>query len=126
MTLILRTLLSAVGTAVAAVGVLAAFATLRMAQTERRDQLANQARLIIVETVSRAEMVPPANQVPDRSDMLPEYRYAIICNHSQQPIFNVRIPRETPRQPSQRKTPKRWLSLKLFLGKRQVLKLLGQ
>ncbi|MCV7402689.1 hypothetical protein H7K24_21355 [Mycobacterium fragae] len=64
----------------------------RRDQRERRDQLANQARLIIVESVPRAEMVPPANQAPVRPDGKPEYRYVVIRNRSQEPIFNVRIP----------------------------------
>jgi hypothetical protein len=90
---------SAVATGGAAIGVLAAFGTLQIGrreweseQAERRDQLANQARLIIVEAVPRAEMVPPANQAPVRPDGKPEYRYVVIRNRSQEPVFNVRIP----------------------------------
>lgn len=90
---------SAVGTAAAAIGVLAAFGTLQIGrrewetqQAERRDQLANQARLIIVEAVPRAEMVPPANQAPVMPDGKPTYRYVVIRNHSHEPVFNVRIP----------------------------------
>ena len=96
---------AAVGTGIAAFGVLAAFGTLRigrreweMAQAERRDQLANQARLIVVEAVPPAEMVPPANLVTPRPDGLPEYRYVVIRNHSQQPVFNVRIPDKSPKK----------------------------
>jgi hypothetical protein len=90
---------SAAFTGIAAIGVLAAFGNLRIvrrewkiAQLERRDQLANQARLIIVEAVPRAEMVPPANKAPVRPDGKPEHRYVVIRNHSQEPVFNVRIP----------------------------------
>ena len=90
---------SAAFTGIAAIGVLAAFGSLRIVrreweseQADRRDQLANQARLIIVEAVPRAAMVPPANQAPVRPDGKPEYRYVVIRNHSQEPIFNVRIP----------------------------------
>jgi membrane protein implicated in regulation of membrane protease activity len=86
-------------TGVAAIGVLAAFGSLRIVrgewksqQDERRDQQANQARLIIVEAVPRAEMVPPANEAPVRPDGKPEYRYVVIRNRSQEPVFNVRIP----------------------------------
>lgn len=93
------------GTAIAAVGVLAAFGNLRIvrrewesAQGERRDQRANQARLIIVEAVPRAEQVPPANEAPRRPDMQPEYRYVLIRNHSNEPVFNVRILHESPKQ----------------------------
>ncbi len=89
---------SAGGTAIAAFGVLAAFGTLRVAQIERREQLTNQARLIIVEAVPRAEMVPPADQAPIRPDGKPEYRYVGIRNHSQEPIFNVHIPQESPKK----------------------------
>jgi hypothetical protein len=90
---------SAGGTVIAAFGVLAAFGSLRIVrrewesqQAERRDELANQARLIVVEDVPRAEMVPPANQARPRPDGKPEYRYVVIRNHSQEPVFNVRIP----------------------------------
>jgi hypothetical protein len=90
---------SAAFTGIAAIGVVAAFGSLRIVrreweseQGERRDQLANQARLIVVEEVPPAEMVPPANEAPRRPDGKPEYRYVVIRNHSQEPVFNVRIP----------------------------------
>lgn len=90
---------SAAFTGIAAIGVLAAFDNLRIVrrewesqQADRRDELAKQARLIGVEAVPRAEMVPPANEVPVRPDGKPEYRYVVIRNHSQEPVFNVRIP----------------------------------
>lgn len=89
---------SAVGTGIAAIGVLAAFGALRIGrrgweseQARRRDQLANQARLIVVEAVPRAEMVPPANLATPRPDGQPEYRYVVIRNHRQEPVFNVHI-----------------------------------
>jgi hypothetical protein len=96
---------SAAFTGIAAIGVLAAFGNLRIVrreweseQAERRDQLANQARRIIVEAVPVAEMVPPANQAPPRPDLQPEYRYVVIRNHSEEPVFNVRIPHESPKR----------------------------
>ena len=67
-------------------------------QDERRDQLANQARLIVVEEVPPAEMVPPANEAPRRPDGKPEYRYVVIRNHSKEPVFNVHIPHESPKK----------------------------
>jgi membrane protein implicated in regulation of membrane protease activity len=89
---------TAVLTGVTAFGVLAAFGTLRIGrkewethQKERRDQQANQARLIIVEALKRADMVPPANTAAVMPDGRPEYRYVVIRNHSQEPVFNVQI-----------------------------------
>jgi hypothetical protein len=96
------------GTAFTAFAAVAAFLTFRVAarqwevdQIERRDQVANQARLIVVEEVPPAEAVPPANEAPRRPDMKPEYRYVLIRNHSKEPVYNIRIPHESPRQ----KTP---------------------
>jgi hypothetical protein len=96
---------SAAFTGVAAIGVLAAFGSLQIVrreweseQDERRDQLANQARLIVVEDVPPAELVPPANEAPPWPDMKPEYRYVRIRNHSKEPVFNLRIPHESPKQ----------------------------
>lgn len=90
---------SAAFTGIAAIGVLAAFGSLRIVRSEwasqqaaKRDQLAHQARLIVVEAVPRAEQVPPANEARPLPDGQPEYRYVVIRNHSQEPIFNVRIP----------------------------------
>jgi hypothetical protein len=96
---------SAAFTGIAAIGVVAAFGSLRIVrreweseQGERRDQLANQARLIVVEEVPPAEMVPPANEAPRRPDGKPEYRYVVIRNHSKEPVFNVHIPHESPKK----------------------------
>jgi hypothetical protein len=91
--------LAGFGTGFTAIAALAAYRTLKIAagqweaeQAQRREQLKKQATLIVVEAVSRAEMVRPANQAPVRPDGKPEYRYVVIRNHSQEPIFNVRIP----------------------------------
>jgi hypothetical protein len=70
----------------------------RRGRRERRDQLANQARGIIVEAVPVAEQVAPANTADPRPDMQPEYRYVLIRNHSTAPVFNVHILSESPRR----------------------------
>lgn len=91
--------LAGFGTGFTAIAALAAYRTLKIAagqwddeQAQRREQVMRQAQLIVVEAVPRAEMVPPANQVPVRPDGKPAYRYVVIHNHSQEPVFNVRIP----------------------------------
>ena len=72
----------------AGAGSIAVFATLwvtvsewRHARRERRDQLANQARGIIVEP-----WVPPSS-MPRQE---PNGRYVVIRNHSTQPVLNLR------------------------------------
>jgi hypothetical protein len=86
-----------VPTAVAAV---AAFLTYRAGDRDRRDQLKRQARLIAVEDVPLEEQVPPDNQHPRRPDWQPEYRYVLMRNHSQEPVFNIRIAQQSPKQPT--------------------------
>jgi hypothetical protein len=81
---------SAVGTAVAAIGVLAAFGSLRIVRREWESQQANQAGLIIVELV-------PAPPPPFGSEALPRDRYVVIRNHSNEPVFNLRIDRVLPK-----------------------------
>jgi hypothetical protein len=68
---------------IAAVGMVAAFANLRIVrkgwesqQAERRDQLANQARLIIVEPAAAPEQRPG--------------KYVLVRNHSDKPVLNLR------------------------------------
>jgi hypothetical protein len=97
--------LAGFGTGFTAIAALAAYRTLKITagqwedeQARRRDQVMRQARLIVVQAVPPADAMPPANEAPPRPDMKPEYRYVLIRNHSNEPVFNVHVPQESPRR----------------------------